>query len=442
MAKRNLCHGKAGNRHARRRADSVDGLVGKLERGDGSLGIEAHELGQGTHNGHGERRQARARGNEQGEQAKNDVHKRGVHGGRRSGECGGKCLEDGVDDHAALGDDQNAASNTDNDGGVRKVGKALNELLGNRLLIKTAQDAGKQAHTKEHGGNLIHVPALGNKAPDDNTHTASEIDQYELLAGGELLLDGSVGHRELNALELVVLIRNGRLGVFLYAHGIAHSPCDTDGGEDNPRNGAQPQLRIALDTNDALGDQNVKRINGRGAVSQVRTEEADDKCRHRVIADAHHDGNEDGVERQGFLRHTKRSAANGQQGHRDGNDEDVLILELFNHAAHAGIQRIGLGDDCKRTANQQDERDDVGRRLDTLGGRLQNRKDILTQVDGLTGLGIGIVLIDLFIGSGNGDFALARRRRDCLALILARGNDPGQDRKDNDQQEHDRIDVR
>ena len=80
--------------------------------------------------------------------------------------------------------------------------------------------------------------------------------------------------------------------------------------------------------------------------------------------------------------------------------------------------------------------------MDTLGGRLQDREDILTQIDGLAGLGIGVVLIDLFIGSSNGDFTLARRRRNRLALILTRGNDPSQDRKDNDQQEHDRIDMR
>ena len=80
--------------------------------------------------------------------------------------------------------------------------------------------------------------------------------------------------------------------------------------------------------------------------------------------------------------------------------------------------------------------------MDTLGGRLQDREDILAQIDGLTGLGIGVVLIDLFIGSSNGDFTLARRCRNRLALILTRGNDPSQDRKDNDQQEHDRIDMR
>ena len=80
--------------------------------------------------------------------------------------------------------------------------------------------------------------------------------------------------------------------------------------------------------------------------------------------------------------------------------------------------------------------------MDTLGGRLQDREDILTQIDGLAGLGIGVVLIDLFIGSSNGDFTLARRCRNRLALILTRGNDPSQDRKDNDQQEHDRIDMR
>ena len=120
------------------------------------------------------------------------------------GERSSERLEDGVDDHAALGDDQNAASDTDNDGGVRKVGETLNELLSDRLLVKTAQDTGKQAHAKKHGGNLIHVPALGNKTPDDDAHTASKIDKHELLTDSELFLDGGIGHRKLNTLELIV----------------------------------------------------------------------------------------------------------------------------------------------------------------------------------------------------------------------------------------------
>ena len=106
---------------------------------------------------------------------------------------------------------------------------------------------------------LIHIPALGNKTPDDNAHAEGKIDKHELLTGSELFLDGGIGHGKLNTLELVVLVRNGRLGVFFDAHGVAHGPCDTDGSEDDPRNGAQPQLRIALDANDALG---VKTLNG------------------------------------------------------------------------------------------------------------------------------------------------------------------------------------
>ncbi len=101
-----------------------------------------------------------------------------------------------------------------------------------------------------------------------------------------------------------------------------------------------------------------------------------------------------------------------------------LFLSFFNHTAHAGIQSVGLGDDRERAADQQDERNDVGGLLNTLSRRLQDRKDILTQIDGLAGLGIGVVLIDLFIGPSNGDFTLARRCRNRLALILTRGNDP------------------
>ena len=157
------------------------------------------------------------------------------------------------------------------------------------------------------------------------------------MAKRELLFDRGIGDRELDALLLIVLIGDGGLGIELDAARVAHGPENARGGEDDPQDGAEPKLGISLDADNALGDQHVERINSGCAVTKVGAEEADDERGHGVIPDAQHDGDEDRVERQRLLGHAERGAADREQDHGDGDDQDVLVLQLLDHAAHAGV---------------------------------------------------------------------------------------------------------
>ena len=259
------------------------------------------------------------------------------------------------------------------------------------------------------------------------------------MTDGELLLDGSIGDRELDALLLIVLIRYRGLGIELNAARVAHGPGNAHGGKDNPQNGAEPQLGIALDADDALRDQNVEGVDGGCAVAEVGTEEADDERGHGIIAYAQHDGDEDRVKRQGLLGHAERRTADREQDHGDGDDQDVLVLQLLDNAAHAGVQRVGLGDDSKRAADKKNECNDIRRGLDTLGRSLQDRIDSLAKVDGLPRLRIGIDLVNFLIRAGNGDFSLARSRLDGLSIKLTRWNKPCKHREEDDQHKRDGV---
>ena len=88
-----------------------------------------------------------------------------------------KPVEDGVDDHAALGNDEDTAGDTDDAGSVSEVSDAADKLLGDGLLVQTAKNTGKQAHCQKDHGDLIHVPALGDKTPHDDAHAHGEVDK-------------------------------------------------------------------------------------------------------------------------------------------------------------------------------------------------------------------------------------------------------------------------
>lgn len=57
-----------------------------------------------------------------------------------------------------------------------------------------------------------------------------------------VLLNGSIGDGELDALLLIVLIRYRGLGIELNAARVAHGPGNAHSGKDDPQNGAEPQL--------------------------------------------------------------------------------------------------------------------------------------------------------------------------------------------------------
>ena len=250
------------------------------------------------------------------------------------------------------------------------------------------------------------------------------------MTEGELLLNGSIGDGELDALLLIVLIRYRGLGIELNAARVAHGPGNAHSGKDDPQNGAEPQLGIALDADDALSDQDVEGVDGGCAVTEIGAEEADDERGHGIIAYAQHDGDEDRVKRQRLLGHAERRAADREQDHSDGNDQDILVLQLLDHATHTGVQCIGLGDNGKRAADKKNECNDIRRGLDALGRSLQDGIDSLAKVDGLPRLRIGIDLVDFLIRAGNGDFSLTRSRLDGLPIKLTRRNNPCEHREE------------
>ena len=315
LAKGDLADAQTGDEDSTRGADEGHGGPTHRKRGNGTLGVEAHELGQRTEDGHGEGRNPRGAGDEDGKHVVHGVQDGGEQHGRDTCQARGHGVENRVDDHAVVGDDEDAAGEADDDSGEREVLDTGDELTGDGGLVHAADDAGEQAHGQEDAGNLVHVPTLGDETPDNGAHTGDEDSQDGLLATGELDLQRVIVDGELLALGEVVLVGDGGLGVLLDVAGVHSDPGDAHDGEDHKGNHAQPQLGVTLDTDDALGDKDAEGVDGRGDVSDTGADEDDHEGGHRVEPHGHHDGKEDGEERQGLLGHAESGATEREQRH-------------------------------------------------------------------------------------------------------------------------------
>ena len=237
---------------------------------------------------------------------------------------------------------------------------------------------------------------------------------------------------------LVVFVGERQLGILANLARIENNPADGKPHDHHEHDSAQPKLRIARDADNALSDEHAEGVYRRGDVACLRADEHDHERRERIEAHGDHDGQEYGEERQGLLGHAEGGAAEGEQEHGDGDNQNVLALEPPHYPAHAGVDGAGSRDDLERATDDEHEGHHLGRGHDARDGRLQHRSGTLAQIDLLARLAIDERLVHLLVGTRHRHLApvdLRRRER-------SRRNDPRHDRHDDHQDKDDRVGMR
>ena len=110
---------------------------------------------------------------------------------------------------------------------------------------------------KKIAEDFVHVPALGYQAPNDSAKSKHENNHEAFLLSGELAIEEVLIRAKLFAFLDIIVESGGRFGVFLNLEGIHYNPCDGNRREHGKGNSTQPKLGVALDTEDALGNQDV-----------------------------------------------------------------------------------------------------------------------------------------------------------------------------------------
>ncbi len=209
----------------------------------------------------------------------------------------------------------------------------------------------------------------GDERHDHDDEGEREHDEGGLLATGHLrshLLTVSslglgVGHAPLVHHILLLLQRQeGGALVGLHLLGVAHHEDDGDDRRREPENSAERDDDALVDGNADTGERidghaHGERVHSRAQNAAAGAQKDDRRAGQAVEAGGHHGGGEQQVEGHRFLAHAVGGAADGEDEHQNGDEHELVALELVHQRGDAGIERAGLGDDTEETAEDHNE---------------------------------------------------------------------------------------
>ena len=221
---------------------------------------------------------------------------------------------------------------------------------------------GGGAGVEEVGNALVEV-GQRDEADDHDDEGECEGDENALLATGELDVLGDLGGSCAMGLLGVLELLHGQDGgtlIGLDLLGVLHDEEDGDEGGHDPQHGAQANDDglVDLDANAAQGvdgSADGERVDGGTQATAAGTQKYGGGADQRVEAGGHHGGGEQSVEGHGLLAHTIGGTAEGEDEHQDGDDHELVALELLDQDGDAVIKGTGLGHHAKEAAEDHDE---------------------------------------------------------------------------------------
>ena len=168
---------------------------------------------------------------------------------------------------------------------------------------------------------------------------------------------------------------NGRALVGLDLLGIAHHEEDGNRGRDDPEDRAEADDDGLVDLNAHTAQRVHRGTDGerihRGAKAAAASAQKDRRGAHeRIEAGSHHGGGKQRVERNGLLAHTIGGTTEREDDHENGDDGELVALELLNEHSDAVIEGAGLGHHTEEAAQDHHEeahRQSISEALDGSG---------------------------------------------------------------------------
>ena len=223
-------------------------------------------------------------------------------------------------------------------------------------------------------------------------------------------------------------MQQGAGGVCLHLAGIAHKIGDGQNLKSDEDGPAQTHAGIKLYACHILGHCNVKGVGSTSSIAQGHTQEDGGAAHDSVITQGHEDSHEDWEQAVDLLINAHGGAQNAQHQHGNGNEQLNPLSYFSNHRPQCLVHRSVLGQHIDETVGKDDQEHDVGRLYIAL---LQSQE----KVKDTRGL-----YIDLMVGAIH-DNHLAGDRI-LHTVVLACGDDVGQDQHQHHDRNQDHIGVR
>lgn len=161
----------------------VGEAVAELECHDGCLAREPDDVGEGRHDGHGERSLGGAGGDDDVDERLYEVHHADGDDASRLVHEGGEGVEDGVDDAPVLQYLDDAACQSHDERRGEHVFGTVEEEFDDGVRVPARRNAGKDAHGEEDGGDFGEVPAVAQDTDNQEDNGEGEHRKDEEVEG-------------------------------------------------------------------------------------------------------------------------------------------------------------------------------------------------------------------------------------------------------------------
>lgn len=358
-----VCHGEVGHGGAGGRGDTVREGIAEGEGEDSSLSGEADDVSERRHDRHGDGRLPGAGGYEKIEAVLDDEHAEGDNGGWEDVEHAGEVVDDGIHDLGIVQKDGGCLTHCDSETGEHHALAAFEEGITDVIRGEAADDAGEDAHDEEDRRDFIHIEIKFQHADDDANEVQTKEPKANGLPCGEFFCGGKI---DLVSFQQVDLIDRAALRVFLHLARVVHDIRNVQHEEQDKDTHTVCQAGEDRDTGDALRDADGEWLGASSAITGCDRAEEHAKRGQGVEAERECDAHDERREGEVFLVASGECREGGKRGHKDRDQKDAPILQLFDKSAEPCHDGTGLGKDIEGAAHHEEEGDDADTALESF----------------------------------------------------------------------------
>ena len=342
-------------------------------------------------NRHCEHGQARRRGNDETEQEEHDHHHEDEQRARHTGNCVGSPVQKRVRNQAVLHNQVNTTCETDDERNANQARSAINECLGNGLLVKAAQEHADDGDSEERSGHLREPPALSHNAPNHDNECHDEEHQNDLALPVErrnVVRIGVMRSIELGEL-LTVFIGVAELGVRLDLLAVPIQVGDNDDSANDAADNAPHDAFGPDNAGSIRSDNDRERVDRRERGAHGACEEDSANADDGVIAQCQEDRHQNRIERNSLFFETAGGAAqNHERGHEE-YERELATLRLLRERDQATLECAGCVHNADQATKNQNEDHDVN----AVDSAIDHRGEDVGNTHGLR--------LELGVGTGN-----------------------------------------
>jgi len=161
--------------------------------------------------------------------------------------------------------------------------------------------------------------------------------------------------------------------ILLDAGGITPGVMEADDEEHREKHQPVSQACALLNSSHVLGDEYRKRIDQGRAVTHSVPDAHHGDARDLVHPEGERERDDQRHERQVLLGHPDRAGSDREQQDASRDQYRGTFSEPAKHGSDRGIRRSRRPEDSERAADDEDEKDDLTRSLETVRNRSENR---------------------------------------------------------------------